>query len=82
MEMQHWVGNPIIVGKVDVPDVGFIAQELIEAEDALGMADYLQLTYRDNPDQLEATQGRLIPILVKAVQELAARVEELESKGK
>jgi hypothetical protein len=50
------------------------------AEDALDMADQLQLTYRDNPDQLEATQGRLIPILVKAIQDLAAQVDELKEQ--
>jgi hypothetical protein len=65
-------------GKVDVPDTGFIAQELMAAEDAVEMADKLQLTYRDNPEKLEATQGRLIPILVKAIQELAAEVELLK----
>ena len=66
-------------GKVDVPDVGFIAQDLVAQEDASGLADYLQLTYRDNPEKLEATQGRLIPILVKAIQELSAKVAALES---
>lgn len=72
-------GNPIIEGKVGVPDVGFIAQDLIAAEDATGLADYLQLTLRDNPDKLEATQGRLIPILVKAIQELSAEIEALKA---
>jgi hypothetical protein len=65
-------------GKVGVKDTGFIAQELMAAEDEAALAEYLQLTYRDNPDKLEATQGRLIPILVKAVQELAAEVELLK----
>ena len=49
------------------------------AEDATDMADYLQLTLRDNPDKLEATQGRLIPILVKAIQELSAEIEALKA---
>jgi hypothetical protein len=72
-------GKTIIVGKVDQPDVGFIAQDLVASEDSTGLADYLQLTYRENPEQLEATQGRLIPILVKAIQELSAKVEALEA---
>ena len=67
------------IGKVDVADVGFIAQDLVAQEDASGLADYLQLTYRDNPEKLEATQGRLIPILVKAIQELSAKVAALET---
>jgi hypothetical protein len=64
--------------KVDVPDFGFIAQDLVELEDNHN-AQRLALTLRNNPDKLEATQGRLIPILVKAIQELSAKVEELEN---
>ena len=64
--------------KVGVPDIGFIAQDLAALEDQ-HEAERLQLTLRDNPDKLEATPGRLIPILVKAIQELTARVEELEN---
>jgi hypothetical protein len=67
-------------GKVGVKDTGFIAQELMATEDEAELAEYLQLTYRDNPEKLEATQGRLIPILVKAIQELSAKVAELEAK--
>jgi hypothetical protein len=67
-------------GKVGIKDAGFIAQELMATEDEAELAEYLQLTYRDNPDKLEATQGRLIPILVKAIQELSAKVAELEAK--
>jgi hypothetical protein len=66
--------------KVDVPDIGFIAQDLAALEDSYD-ADRLNLTLRDNPDKLEATPGRLIPILVKAIQELSARVKELENAG-
>ena len=69
-------------GKVGVKDTGFIAQELMSAEDQAGLAEYLQLTYRDNPDKLEATQGRLIPILVKAIQELAAEIETLKGTNR
>lgn len=75
-------GNEIAGGKIDVPDAGFIAQDFMASEDAVGLADHLQLTYRDNPDALEITQGRLIPILVKAIQDLAAKVEALESAAK
>jgi len=67
-------------GRVGDKDTGFIAQELMAAEDEAGFAEYLQLTLRDNPEKLEATQGRLIPILVKAIQELSAKVAELEAK--
>ena len=33
----------------------------------------------DNPDRLEALQGNLIPLLVKAIQELSAKVTALEA---
>lgn len=65
--------------KIGQPDIGFLAQELAAVEDKFGAHEQLQLTLRDNPNRLEATQGRLIPILVKAVQELSARIEELEN---
>lgn len=64
--------------KVGVPDLGFIAQELAAVEDNYD-AERLALTLRDNPDKLEATPGRLIPILVKAIQELSAEIEELKN---
>jgi hypothetical protein len=67
-------------GKVGEKDFGFIAQQIIESEDFIDGHDWLKLTLRDNPDKLEATQGRLIPILVKAIQELSAEVEALKSQ--
>jgi hypothetical protein len=66
-------------GKVGEPDFGFIAQHLAEVEDRYD-ADRLKLTLRENEERLEATPGRLIPILVKAIQELSAKVTELEAK--
>jgi hypothetical protein len=65
--------------KVGEQDFGFIAQHLAEVEDKHN-AERLKLTLRTNEEKLEATPGRLIPILVKAIQELSARVAELESK--
>jgi hypothetical protein len=68
------------------PDIGFIAQELAEVEDSLGDSERLNLTLRDNPEKLEATPGRLLPIAIKAIQELSqqnaellARIEKLEN---
>jgi hypothetical protein len=36
--------------------------------------------YDINPERLEAGYGKLIPVLVKAIQELAAEVESLKSQ--
>ena len=55
---------------------GFIAQELQEAQKN---CDYLDLVLDSNPDKLEAKQGKLIPVLVKAIQELSAKVTALEA---
>jgi hypothetical protein len=62
------------------PDLGFIAQELAAVEDEYDDAERLRFTLRDNPEKLEATPGRLLPILVKAVQELSAKNAELEAR--
>lgn len=40
------------------------------------------LVYESNPDRLEAGYGKLIPVLVKAIQELNAKVEALEAQLK
>jgi len=55
-------------------DIGFIAQELQTVDD-----EWLNLVYDSNPERLEASYGKLIPVLVKAIKELKARVEALES---
>ena len=61
--------------RVGVKDVGFIAQDLQEVDD-----EYTRLVYESNPNKLEATYGRLIPVLVKAIQELSEKVKALENK--
>ena len=65
--------------KKNISDIGFIAQQLAEVEDKVDAAETLRLTYRENPDALEASYGRLIPILVKAIQELSQKVDTLQS---
>jgi hypothetical protein len=67
--------NEVVSSKKGNKDVGFIAQELQTVDD-----DFLQLVYDVNPEKLEASYGRLIPVLVKAIQDLSAKVTELENK--
>jgi hypothetical protein len=66
--------------KRDINDIGFIAQDLKKAQEETNIADSLRLVYESNPEKLEASYGRLIPILVKAIQDLSAKVEALENK--
>ena len=60
--------------KVGIKDLGFIAQDLQKVDD-----ENLKLVYDTNPEKLEASYGRLIPVLVKAIQELKAEIEILKS---
>jgi hypothetical protein len=66
-------------GKIGVPDTGFIAQDLQAVQVASGVS-IPGLVYDDNPDRLEAGYGKLLPVLVKAIQELAAEVETLKAQ--
>jgi hypothetical protein len=65
-------------GKVDVPEFGFIAQELQAAQAETGIT-VPGLVYDENPEKLEASAGVLIPILVQAIKQLEARVAALEA---
>jgi hypothetical protein len=56
-----------------------VAQEAKAALQSLG-ADWFPLVYESNPEKLEMSSGKLIPVLVKAIQELTARLEALEAK--
>ena len=66
--------------KKGVQEIGFVAQDLDESQINAGAEDYLNLVLKDNPDKLEASYGKLVPILVKAVQELSAEVNHLKEK--
>lgn len=61
-------------------DVGFIAQDLDSLQQKYNIEDHLNIVLKSNPDRLETSPGKLIPILVKAIQELTKKVEELENK--
>lgn len=66
--------------KVGIKAAGFIAQELDIAQSAFNAEEYLNLVHKANPDKLEATTGNLLPVLVKAIQELSAENENLKSR--
>jgi hypothetical protein len=61
-------------------EAGFIAQDLQKAQQDFDVEDYLGLVYDENPEKLEASPGKLIPVLVKAIQELSAKNEALEAR--
>ena len=65
--------------KKDIKDVGFIAQDLDEVQQKHGIEDNLQLVLKANPDKLEASQGKLIPILVQAIKDLKKEIDQLKN---
>ena len=65
-------------GKHGVKDFGFIAQDLKATQEKYDMAETLGLVHEENPEKLEASYGKLIPILVKAIQELSEEVKQLK----
>ena len=66
-------------GKVGVPEFGFIAQELQQAQKDAGVT-VPNLVMDSNPDRLEAGASTLIPVLVKAVQELSAELKAVKAE--
>ena len=68
-------------GKDGTYEAGFIAQEL-QASQIDADADYLGLVMDNNPDRLEASYGKLVPILVKAIQELNSELNQLKADGR
>jgi hypothetical protein len=76
---RSFVWNMRDGGKIDIPEIGFIAQELQTAQQDAALT-VPNLVNVENPDRLEAGYGALIPILVKAIQELSAKVAALEAQ--
>ena len=66
-------------GKHGIEDTGFIAQELKAAQQATGI-EIPGLVFEANPESIEAGYGKLLPVLVKAIQELSAKVDALEAQ--
>jgi hypothetical protein len=63
----------------DKKDFGFIAQEMMAVEDA-NDAPWVRSVLRNNPDRLEVAPAQLLPIAIKAIQELSAQVDELKAE--
>jgi len=75
-----WQHREPAEGKDGCQEVGFLAQEFQAAEQAVGAQDYLHLVEDDDPDHLFINQNRLIPVLVKAIQELSDKNDALEAR--
>lgn len=69
-------------GRHNIKDFGFIAQDLKKSQEDVNLSETLKLVYEENPEKLEASYGKLVPILVQAIKDLAAKVEILETNKK
>ena len=80
-DRRDWYEN----GKADgskmekKPTAGFVAQELDQAQTKAN-AEWLNLVLKSNPERLEATSGNLLPVMVKAIQELKNENDELKNE--
>jgi hypothetical protein len=82
-DRRDWYENKQSDGSKTEPiaSLGFIAQEVDEAVQMSGHADVLsRLIYKNDPENLMLSETGIIPILVKAVQELSAQVKDLQTE--
>jgi trimeric autotransporter adhesin len=80
-DKREWYADNISDGTKtqETLTAGFIAQELDEAQLSQN-AEWLNLVLKDNSEKLEATAGNLLPVMVKAIQELKSENDELKEK--
>ena len=80
-DKREWYDNNISDGSKmkEEPTAGFIAQELDEVQ-TTAEAEWLNLVLKDNPEKWEATPGNLLPIMVKAIQDLKAENVQLKNQ--
>jgi trimeric autotransporter adhesin len=80
-DKREWYDDNISNGDKmqEAPTAGFIAQELDEVQTSEN-AEWLNLVLKDNPEKFEATPANLLPVMVKAIQELKAENDDLKNK--
>jgi hypothetical protein len=63
-----------------MPDSGFIAQELLATANKHNANNWLKVANDENPNEIWADPGRLLPVTIRAVQELADQIDTLTAK--
>jgi hypothetical protein len=66
-------------GRVGQADMGFIAQELRDAQVHAGL-HVPNLVFDSVPDRLEAAYGALLPVMMRTIQALDARLQALDAR--
>lgn len=80
-DRREWYDNNTSDGSKmqNTPTAGFIAQELDKVQMS-EKAEWLNLVLKENPNRLEATSGNLLPIMVKAIQDLKKENDVLKDR--
>jgi len=81
-DKREWYENNTSDGSKikETPTAGFIAQELDEVQTTEN-AEWLNLVLKDNPEKIEASYGNLLPVMVKAIQELKTENDFLKKNN-
>lgn len=80
-DKREWYEENISDGSKmkEEPTAGFIAQELDELQKVENV-EWMNLVLKDNPEKWEATPGNLLPVMLKAIQELKTENNNLKSE--
>jgi len=65
--------------RAGLTDAGFIAQESLDVVNKYN-SDWMGLVDHQNPDNFAMSYVKLIPVLVKSIQQLSAKVDSLEAQ--
>lgn len=81
-DKREWYDNNESDGSkmLNEPTAGFIAQEFDELQTSENV-EWLNLVLKTNPEKLEATYGNLLPVIVKAIQDLKEENENLKKEN-
>ncbi len=80
LKPSKWIWACRDGSKVGLEDTGFIAQDLDDSQQKFGY-EIPGLVFKPTDDRWEASTGKLLTVAIRAIQELAAEVEELKFRG-
>jgi hypothetical protein len=66
-------------GKIDIEEFGFIAQDLETSQNKFGVIPNLVDT--SDPEKYAASYGTLLPVMVKAIQDLSSQINVLTAQN-
>jgi len=79
LKPSRWIWNCRDGSRVGDEDTGFVAQDLDDSQKKFGY-EIPGLVFKPNDDRWEASSGKLLTVAIKAIQELAAKVDMLEAQ--